>query len=191
MVKVRGQIDQPIVDIAQVQEEYWERRTFDLPSLAHLHKPTGWKKYLPWKKTQTPVVVLRRMTTEEWVEFEERFYNLKTDLARDMPTYRKIVEKVIEVDKLTEEESVTLAEANKKAIPIYIAMLERMIEKPDLNYDQVKILLDSLDEYDRNTLLGQVNILTSQRMSVANKIGKERMAEVQKVQEETFAKYGR
>ena len=73
MVKVRGQMNQPIVDIAQVQEEYWERKTFELPSLAHLHKPTGWRKYLPWAKTQTPIVVLRRMTTEEWVEFEERF----------------------------------------------------------------------------------------------------------------------
>jgi hypothetical protein len=191
MVKVRGQMDQPIVDIAQVQEEYWERKTFELPSLAHLHKPTGWRKYLPWQKTQTPIVVLKRLTTEDWAEFDERFYNLKADLARDMPTYRKIIEKVLEVDKLTEKESVTLAEANKRAIPIYTAMLERMIEKPDLDYAQIKILLDSLDEYDRNTLLGQVNVLTSQRMSVANKIGQERMAEVQKMQEETFAKYGR
>jgi len=191
MVKVRGQIDQPIVDIAQVQEEYWERRTFELPSLAHMHEPKGWKKYIPWKKTQTPVVILRRLTLENWAEFDERFYNLKADLARDMPTYRKIVEKVTKVDKLTDAESVTLAEANKKALPIYIAMLEKMIEKPDLSYDQVKILLDTLDEYDRNTLLGQVNILTSQRMTVANKIGKERMAEVKKMQEETFAQYGR
>ena len=54
---------------------------------------------------------------------------------------------------------------------MYIAMLEKMIEKPQLNYDQITILLDSLDEYDKNTLLGQVNTLTSQRMSVANKIG--------------------
>ena len=191
MVKVRGQMDQPIVDIAQVQEEYWERRTFELPSLAHLHKPTGWRKYLPWAKTQTPIVILRRMTTEEWVEFEERFYNLKADLARDMPSYRKIAEKMLSVEELTKEESVTLTEANKRAMPMYIGMLEKMIEKPDLSYDEIKILLDTLDEYDRNTLLGQVNTLTSQRMSVANKIGQERMAEVKQIQEETFAKYGR
>jgi len=191
MVKVRGQMNQPIVDIAQVQEEYWERRTFELPSLAHMHKPTGWRKFIPWRKTETPVVILRRLNAEDWTEFDERFYNLKADLARDMPTYRKIVEKVMKVDKLTDAEGVTLAEANKKAIPIYIAMLERMIEKPDLNYEQVKVLLDTLDEYDRNTLLGQVNTLTSHRMSVANKIGQERMAEVQKLQEETFTKYGR
>ena len=191
MVKVRGQMDQPIVDIAQVQEEYWERRTFELPSLAHLHKPTGWRKYLPWQKTQTPIVVLRRLKADDWAEFDERFYNLKADLARDMPSYRKIAEKMLSVEELTKEESVTLTEANKRAMPMYIGMLEKMIEKPDLSYDEIKILLDTLDEYDRNTLLGQVNTLTSQRMSVANKIGQERMAEVKQIQEETFAKYGR
>lgn len=184
-------MDQPIVDIAQVQEEYWERRTFELPSLAHLHKPTGWRKYLPWQKTQTPIVVLCRLKADDWAEFDERFYNLKADLARDMPTYRKIAEKMLSVEELTKEESVTLREANKRAMPMYIAMLEKMIEKPDLSYDQIKILLDTLDEYDRNTLLGQVNTLTSQRMSVANKIGQERMNEVKQIQEETFAKYGR
>ena len=191
MVKVRGQMDQPLVDIAQVQEEYWERRTFELPSLARMHKPTGWRKYLPWQKTQTPIVVLRRLSAEDWAEFDERFYNLKADLARDMPAYRKIVDKMMGVEQLTEEETLTLAQANKRAMPMYIAMLEKMIEKPQLSYDQIKILLDTLDEYDRNTLLGQVNTLTSQRMSVANKIGQERMAEVKRIQEETFAKYGR
>ena len=191
MVKVRGQMNQPIVDIAQVQEEYWERRTFELPSLAHMHKPTGWRKFIPWRKTQTPIVILRRLNAEDRAEFDERFYNLKADLARDMPTYRKIVEKMMGAEELSDEETVTLGEANKRSRPMYIAMLEKMIEKPALDYDQVTILLDTLDEYDRNTLLGQVNTLTSQRMSVANKIGQDRVAEVQRIQEETFAKYGR
>ena len=191
MVKVRGQMNQPIVDIAQVQEEYWERRTFELPSLAHMHKPTGWRKFIPWRKTETPVVILRRLNAEDWTEFDERFYNLKADLARDMPTYRKIVEKMMDVKDLSDEEMVTLAQANKRARPMYIAMLEKMIEKPALDYNQVTILLDALDEYDRNTLFGQVNSLTSQRMSVANKISQERLSEVQRMQEETFAKYGR
>ena len=191
MVKVRGQMNQPIVDIAQVQEEYWERRTFELPSLAHMHKPTGWRKFIPWRKTQPPIVILRRLNAEDWAEFDERFYNLKADLARDMPTYRKIVEKMMGAEELSDEETVTLGEANKRSRPMYIAMLEKMIEKPALDYYQVTMLLDTLDEYDRNTLLGQVNTLTSQRMSVANKIGQDRVAEVQRMQEETFAKYGR
>ena len=191
MVKVRGQIDQPIVDIAQVQEEYWERKTFELPSLAHLHKPTGWRKYLPWAKTQTPIVVLRRMTTEEWVEFEERFYNLKADLVKDMPGYKKIINKMMKGKKLTKEEAATISVANKRSLPMYIAMLEKMMVEPDLSYDQVKILLDSIDDYDRNTLMAQVNSVTSQKMSVAQKINQERLAEMDRMHQETMSKYGR
>ena len=191
MVKVRGQMNQPIVDIAQVQEEYWERKTFELPSLAHLHKPTGWRKYLPWQRTQTPIVILRRMTTEEWVEFEERFYNLKADLVKDMPGYKKIINKMMKGKKLTKEEAATISVANKRSLPMYIAMLEKMMVEPDLSYDQVKILLDSIDDYDRNTLMAQVNSVTSQKMSVAQKINQERLAEMDRMHQETMSKYGR
>jgi hypothetical protein len=191
MVKVRGQMDQPIVDIAQVQEEYWERRTFELPSLAHLHKPTGWRKYLPWKKTQTPVVVLRRLTTEEWMEYEETFYNLKADLVKEVPTYRAIVNKMMSGKKLTKKEQASITIANRKSLPLYIGMLEKMLDEPDLNYDEVTILLDSLDEYDRNTLMAQVNTMTSQKMAVAQKINQDRMGEMDRMHKENMAKYGR
>ena len=191
MVKVRGQMDQPIVDIAQVQEEYWERRTFELPSLAHLHKPTGWRKYLPWKKEQTPIVILRRLSTEEWMEYEETFYNLKADLVKEVPTYRAIVSKMMSGKKLTKKEQASITIANKKSLPLYIGMLEKMMEEPDLNYDEVTILLDSLDDYDRNTLMGQVNTMTSQKMSVANKVNQDRVAEMDRMHKETIAKYGR
>jgi hypothetical protein len=191
MVKVRGQINQPIVDIAQVQEEYWERRTFELPSLAHLHKPTGWRKYLPWKKEQTPVVILRRLSTEEWMEFEDRFYNLKTELVKEAPTYRAVINKMMEGKSLSENEQATLTMANKKALPMYIAMLEKMLDEPKLNYDEVSILVSSLDDYDRSTLMAQVNSITSQKMSVANKVNQERVAEMDKMHKETLAQYGR
>ena len=191
MVKVRGQMNQPIVDIAQVQEEYWERKTFELPSLAHLHKPTGWRKYLPWKKTQTPVVVLRRLTTEEWMDYDDRFYNLKTELVKEAPTYRVVVNKMMSGKKLNKKEKATMSVANRKSLPMYIAMLEKMMVEPNLNYDQVHMLLDSLDDYDRNTLMAQVNVMTSQKMSVANKISQDRVAEMDKMHKETMAKYGR
>jgi len=191
MVKVRGQINQPIVDIAQVQEEYWERKTFELPSLAHLHKPTGWRRYLPWKKEQTPVVILRRLTTEEWMEFEDRFYNLKTELVKEAPTYRAVINKMMEGKSLSENEQATLAMANKKSLPMYIAMLEKMLDEPKLNYDEVSILVSSLDDYDRSTLMAQVNSITSQKMSVANKVNQERVAEMDKMHKETLAQYGR
>ena len=191
MVKVRGQVNQPIVDIAQVQEEYWERRTFELPSLAHLHKSTGWRKYLPWQKTQTPVIILRRLSTEEWMEFDERFYNLKTELVKEAPAYRRVVNKMVDGKKLTKKESATIAVANRKSLPMYIAMLEKMMEQPDLNYDQVQILLDSLDDYDRNTLMSQVNTMTSQKMAVAQRVSQDRVTEMDKMHQEAMSKYGR
>ena len=191
MVKVRGQMHQPIVDIAQVQEEYWERRTFELPSLAHLHKPTGWRKYLPWQKTQTPIVILRRLSTEEWMAFDEQFYNLKTELVKEAPAYRKVVDKMMLGKKLTKKETATLAVANRKSLPMYIAMLEKMMEKPDLNYDEIQMLLDSLDDYDRNTLMSQVNTMTSQKMAVAQRVSNDRVVEMDKMHKETMAKYGR
>ena len=191
MVKVRGQINQPIVDIAQVQEEYWERKSFELPSLAHLHKPTGWRKYLPNQKGQTPVVILKRLSAEEWEEYNERFYNLKTELVKEAPTYRAVVNKMMEGKKLDKKEQATLAVANRKSLPMYIAMLEKLLVEADLNYDQVHMLLNSLDEYDKNTLMAEVNTMTSQKMSVANKISQERVAEMDKLHKETMAKYGR
>ena len=191
MVKVRGQINQPIVDIAQVQEEYWERKIFELPSLAHLHKPTGWRKYLPNQKGQTPVVILKRLSAEEWEEYNERFYNLKAELVKEAPTYRAVVNKMMEGKKLDKKEQATLAVANRKSLPMYIAMLEKMMVEPDLNYDQVHMLLNSLDDYDKNTLMAEVNTMTSQKMSVANKISQERVAEMDKLHKETMAKYGR
>jgi hypothetical protein len=191
MVKVRGQINQPIVDIAQVQEEYWERKTFELPSLAHLHKPTGWRKYLPNQKGKTPVVVLKRLSAEEWAEYDDRFYNLKTELVKEAPTYRAIVNKMMEGKKLDKKEQATLTVANRKSLPMYIAMLEKMMVEPDLNYDQVHMLLNSLDDYDKNTLMAEVNTMTSQKMSIANKISQDRVAEMDKLHKETMAKYGR
>ena len=53
------------------------------------------------------------------------------------------------------------------------------------------MLLNSLDEYDKNTLMAEVNTMTSQKMSVANKISQERVAEMDKLHKESMAKYGR
>ena len=66
-----------------------------------------------------------------------------------------------------------------------------MMVEPDLSYDQIQILLDSLDDYDRNTLMGQVNTMTSQKMSVAQRVSQDRVAEMDKMHKETMAKYGR
>ena len=125
------------------------------------------------------------------MEFEEQFYNLKTELVKEAPTYRAVVNKMMSGKKLTKNEQATMSMANKKSLPMYIAMLEKMMEQPDLNFDEVQVLLDSLDDYDRNTLLSQVNTMTSQKMAVAQRVSQERVAEMDKMHKETMAKYGR
>ena len=72
MVRVRGQLDAPLVDIETVKHEYWNRKTVYLPSLAKFQKPKGWLSY--FKKTHTPVCVIRRLTDEEWRQIDEKFY---------------------------------------------------------------------------------------------------------------------
>jgi hypothetical protein len=125
------------------------------------------------------------------MEFEDRFYNLKTELVKEAPTYRAVINKMMEGKSLSENEQATLAMANKKSLPMYIGMLEKMLDEPKLNYDEVSILVSSLDDYDRSTLMAQVNSITSQKMSVANKVNQERVAEMDKMHKETIAQYGR
>ena len=63
-------------------------------------------------------------------------------------------------------------------MPIYYGMLEVMIEEPKMEYAEIQALLDVCDQNDRDNLMAQVNTLTSEKMSVAQAIADERMAEV-------------
>ena len=63
-------------------------------------------------------------------------------------------------------------------MPIYIGMLELMIDEPKMEYSQVEALLDIVDQHDKDTLMAYVNTLTSEKMSVAQAVANERMDEV-------------
>mgnify|MGYP003127050052 FL=1 len=67
-------------------------------------------------------------------------------------------------------------------MPIYVAMLEYMIDEPQLTYEDTKRLLDSVNSHDKDTLLSYVNMLTTEKASVAKKIYDERMQELNKIQ---------
>ena len=76
MVKVKGQIDTPLIDMSHIREEYWQRKEVYLPSVA---------KFMPKKKVwfglreveQKPMIVLRRLSEEEWRSINERFWKTK------------------------------------------------------------------------------------------------------------------
>ena len=83
-----------------------------------------------------------------------------------------------------------LNNAHTKSMPIYTAMLELMIEEPKLKYEDVRLLLDALDDYDRDTLLSYVNTLNSQKATIAHKINQERLEELNQMQRDVKMELG-
>ena len=176
MVSTTGQLDAPLVDIGAVQREYWERKTVELPSLAKFQKPKGWRGW--FKKTHTPVCVIRRLNNTEWDTINEKFLDLRTELAKDSILLQEIIAKTMDGDEISQDEKLIISSATAKAMPIYIGMLEAMIEEPKMNYDEVQAMLEVCDQNDRDNLMAQVNTLTSEKMSVAQAVANERMSEV-------------
>jgi len=56
-----------------------------------------------------------------------------------------------------------------------------------MSYDEVRVLVDAVDEYDRETLLSYVNSLTSEKAIVAHRINEERMDELNKMERQVAA----
>tara|TARA_R100000664_G_C2743583_1_gene131740 strand:- start:1074 stop:1652 length:579 start_codon:yes stop_codon:yes gene_type:complete len=177
MVSTTGQLDAPLVDIGLIQREYWERKTIELPSLAKFQQKKGIKGW--FQKKQVPVCVIRRLSNSEWDSINERFVDLRTELAEDAYILNEIMAKMMnDLRDVTQDEKKILAAATTKAMPIYIAMLELMIEEPKMQYADVQAMLDVCDQHDRDNLMAQVNTLTSEKMSVAQAVASERMKEV-------------
>tara|TARA_R100000234_G_C4984631_1_gene172622 strand:- start:780 stop:1343 length:564 start_codon:yes stop_codon:yes gene_type:complete len=176
MVSTTGQLDAPLIDIGLIQREYWERKTIELPSLKKFQKTKGIKGW--FQKNQSPICVIKRLSNSEWNSINDRFMDLRADLAKDSILINKIMSKLMSQNSLSQNEKKIIAAAQVKAMPIYIAMLELMIEEPKMEYAEVQALLDVCDQNDRDNLMAQVNTLTSEKMSVAQAVANERMSEV-------------
>ena len=48
----------------------------------------------------------------------------------------------------------------------------------DVTYEDTQVLVDALDDFDRDTLMSYVNMLTTEKAEVAKKIYDERMREM-------------
>ena len=188
MVRVRGQLDAPLVDIENVKHEYWNRKTVYLPSLAKFQKPKGWLRY--FKKTHTPVCVIRRLSDEEWRQIDEKFYHLKLELCKNQNLLNKLTTKMMEGKKLTKKQQTVMNHHMSLAMPIYYGMLEVMIEEPDLDYEGVKALLDCCDQKDRDSLLAYVNVLTSEKMSVMQAVYNEKSSEINQMTRDVEDQFG-
>jgi len=165
MVRVRGQIDAPLVNMEAMQQEYWERQEVTLPSLAKLHKPKGWRRF--FYKEQAPKIVLQRLPDEDWHKIQAQ-----------------IAAKALEGKPLTQDERIFINDADNKARPITYTMLSKMIIEPKMNYEDVVLMFEFLDDFDENTLLAFVNQMTSEKASVMNVVMKERSDELKMLNEE-------
>ena len=188
MVSTTGQLDAPLVDIGAVQREYWERKTIELPSLAKFQKPKGWRSW--FKKTHTPVCVIKRLSNSEWNNINEKFLDLRTELAKDLLLLQEIITSMMDGEEISQDEKVVINAAQAKAMPIYIGMLEAMVEEPKMNYAEVQAMLDVCDQNDRDNLMAQVNTLTSEKMSVAQAVANERMSEVNELRTQMMGELG-
>ena len=189
MVSTRGQINRPLVDMGAVQREYWERKTIELPSLAKFQKQKRtWKNW--FVGNPSPVLVIRRLTSTEWDTINEKFLDLRTELAKDSVILQNIIGKMMDSEEISQEEKKIIASAKIKAMPIYYGMLEVMIEEPDLDFEGVKALLDCCDQKDRDSLLAYVNVLTSEKMSVMQAVYNEKSSEINQMTRDVEAQFG-
>ena len=175
MVRVRGQLDAPLLDVGAVREDYWERKEILLPSLSRLYKPKGWRRF--FYKTQAPKIVLKRLTSSDWQEIESRNYALQVELEKALPEFTPLVNKYVGGQELSESEYKRLDEFSVKMRPMNYTMLQFIINEPKMSYDDVKYMMEILDSNDVDTLLSYVSMMTSEKANVMKRIYDKRMQE--------------
>ena len=161
MVRVRGQLDAPLVDIGAVREGYWERKEIKLPSLARFHKTKGWFSW--FRKEQVPKVVLTRLGKDEFDKVDAEFFDLKAKIMKDGPQLTKITNRVMQNKEITDEEARFITSSSVQLIPYMNAMLSKMIIEPKMTYDEVNDMMATLDDFDSNSLYAIVNAMTSEK----------------------------
>jgi len=179
MVRVRGQLDAPLLDVGAVKEDYWERKEILLPSLSRLFKPKGWRRF--FYKTQAPKIVLKRLTQSDWQKIEDKNYALQVELEKDAPKFAPMLNKYINNQELTKAEYKELDEYSVKMRPMNYTMLQFIIDKPKMSYEEVSIMMEILDANDIDTLLGYVSIMTSEKAMVAKHIFDKKMKEAEMI----------
>ena len=175
MVRVRGQLDAPLLDVGAVREDYWERKEILLPSLSRLYKPKGWRRF--FYKTQAPKIILKRLTQSDWKAIEDKNYVLQAELEKNAAKFQPLVQKYVAGQELTKEEHKELDEFSVKMRPMNYTMLQYLIDEPKMSFEDITIMMEILDANDIDTLLGYVSIMTSEKALVAKHIFDKKMKE--------------
>ncbi len=179
MVRVTGQLDAPLLDIGAVKQDYWERKTIILPSLTRLHKSKGWRSW--FTKKQSPKIILRRLKSSQWEEIQHEFAEERVEIAKSAPRMRALIDKTQELESLTSDEKKFMLHVSDLSRPVVYGMIAAMSEEPKLTYDEVMVMMEVLDDFDRNTLVALVNGMTSQKASAMKAIYQERSNELAEI----------
>ena len=179
MVRVRGQLDAPLLDVGAVKEDYWERKEILLPSLSRLFKPKGWRRF--FYKQQAPKIVLKRLTQSDWQEIESKNFALQAEFEAELPKYMPIINKFMAGTDMSDEERLKLDEFSVKMRPMNYTMLQFIIDEPKMSYDDIVMMMEVLDGYDTETLLSYVSLMTSEKASVMKRIYDKRMQEAEMI----------
>ena len=179
MVKVRGQLDAPLLDVRAVKEDYWERKEILLPSLSRLYKPKGWRRW--FYKTQAPKIVLKRLTQTDWDEIDNKNFILQGELAEEAERCKPLLNRFANGDILNESESQKLNEYANKTRPMAYNMLQHIIAEPKMSYEDIAMMMDVIDQNDTDTLLSYVSIMTSEKARAMKLIYDKRIREAEMI----------
>jgi hypothetical protein len=181
MARVRGQLDAPLLDVGTVREDYWERKEILLPSLSRLFKPKGWRRW--FYKEQAPKIVLKRLTQSDWDKIDEKSQLLNSELSEEAVNYAPIIQKYNAGKKLTDKEYREINEYGVKMRPMTYMMLQQIIDEPNMSYEDIKIMMEVLDDFDKDTLLSYVSLMTSEKASVMKRVYDKRMKEAEMIRQ--------
>jgi hypothetical protein len=179
MVRVRGQLDAPLLDVGAVREDYWERKEILLPSLSRLFKPKGWRRW--FYKEQAPKIVIKRLTQSDWEEIENKNFALRAEMEDEAQRLAPIIQKFNAGRNLSTSESRELEEYGITMRPVTYNMLQLIIDEPKMSFDDVKYMMEILDDYDTETLLSYVSMMTSEKANVMKRIYDKRMREAEMI----------
>ena len=177
MVRVRGQLDAPLLDVGAVREDYWERKEILLPSLSRLFKPKGWRRF--FYKQQAPKIVIRRLTQSDWQEIEAKNFALRAEINEESLSLTPLINQYAAGKELSDSDLQKINDLGIKMRPITYTMLQTIIEEPKMSYDEVTMMMEILDDVDCDTLLSYVSLMTSEKASVMKRIYDKRMQEAE------------
>jgi len=179
MARVRGQLDAPLLDVGAVREDYWERKEILLPSLSRLYKPKGWRRW--FYKEQAPKIVIKRLTQSDWDEIENKNFALRAEMEDEAQRLAPIIQKFNAGRNLSTNESRELEEYGMSMRPVTYNMLQLIIDEPKMSFDDVKYMMEILDDFDTDTLISYVSMMTSEKANVMKRIYDKRMQEAEMI----------